>query len=56
MVESKIIYSIMRSQKADHYFILNIINQEDPFTYKYSIDEVMPGTVYKVNFPFRIQN
>ena len=31
-------------------FILNIINQEDPFTYKYSIDEVMPGTVYKVNF------
>jgi KUP system potassium uptake protein len=33
-VESKIIYSIMRSQpkRADHYFILNIINQEDPFT------------------------
>ena len=51
-VESKIIYSIMRSQpkRADHYFILNIINQEDPFTYKYSIDEVMPGTVYKINF------
>lgn len=51
-VESKIIYSIMRSQpkRADHYFILNIINQEDPFTYKYSIDEIMPGTVYKVNF------
>lgn len=51
-VESKIIYSIMRSQpkRADHYFILNIINQEDPYTYKYSIDEVLPGTVYKVNF------
>ena len=51
-VESKIIYSIMRSQpkRADHYFILNIINQEDPFTYKYFIDEIMPGTVYKVNF------
>ena len=51
-VESKIIYSIMRSQpkRADHYFILNIINQEDPFTFKYSIDEVMPGTVYKINF------
>jgi KUP system potassium uptake protein len=42
-VESKIIYSIMRSQpkRADHYFILNIINQEDPFTFKYSIDEVL---------------
>lgn len=51
-VESKIIYSIMRSQpkRADHYFILNIINQEDPYTYKYSIDEVLPGTVYKINF------
>ena len=51
-VESKIIYSIMRAQpkRADHYFILNIINQEDPFTFKYSIDEVMPGTIYKVNF------
>jgi KUP system potassium uptake protein len=51
-VESKIIYSIMRSQpkRADHYFILNIINQEDPFTFKYSIDEVLPGTIYKINF------
>lgn len=51
-VESKIIYSIMRSQpkRADHYFILNIVNQEDPFTYKYSIDEILPGTVYKINF------
>jgi KUP system potassium uptake protein len=42
----------MRSQpkRADHYFILNIINQEDPFTFKYSIDEVLPGTIYKINF------
>ena len=51
-VESKIIYSIMRKQpkRADHYFILNITNQEDPYTFKYTIDEIMPGTIYRVNF------
>ncbi|WP_367997971.1 KUP/HAK/KT family potassium transporter [Riemerella columbina] len=51
-IESKIIYSIIRAQpkRADHYFILNIINQEDPYTFKYEIDEVAAGTIYKINF------
>ena len=51
-IESKIIYSILRKQpkRADHYFILNIVNQEDPFTFKYTIDEIMPGTIYRINF------
>lgn len=51
-VESKIIYSILRKQpkRADHYFILNIRNQEDPYTFKYTVDEIMPGTIFKVNF------
>lgn len=51
-VESKIIYSILRKQpkRADHYFILNIINQEDPYTFKYTVDEIMPGTIFRVNF------
>ena len=51
-VEAKIIYSIIRKQpkRADHYFILNIVNQEDPYTFKYSVDEIMPGTIYKINF------
>ena len=51
-IESKIIYSIMRKQpkRADHYFILNIINQEDPYTFQYNIEEIMPGTIYRVNF------
>ncbi len=51
-IEAKIIYSIIRKQpkRADHYFILNIINQEDPFTFKYTIDEIMPGTIYRINF------
>lgn len=51
-IEAKIIYSIIRKQpkRADHYFILNIINQEDPYTFKYSVNEIMPGTIYKVNF------
>lgn len=51
-VESKIIYSIIRKQpkRADYYFILNIINQENPYTFEYSVDEILPGTVYKINF------
>lgn len=51
-VEAKIIYSIIRKQpkRADHYFILNITNQEDPYTFKYAIDEIMPGTIYRINF------
>ena len=51
-VEAKIIYSILRKQpkRADHYFILNISNQEDPYTFKYTIDEIMPGTIYRINF------
>ena len=51
-VEAKIIYSIIRKQpkRADHYFILNITNQEDPYTFNYTIDEIMPGTIYRINF------
>lgn len=51
-IESKIIYSIIKKQpkRADHYFILSIVNQEDPFTFKYTVDEILPGTIYKVNF------
>lgn len=51
-IESKIIYSIIKKQpkRADHYFILNIVNQEDPYTFKYTVDEVWPGTIYKINF------
>lgn len=51
-IEAKIIYSIIRKQpkRADHYFILNIINQEDPYTFNYSVDEIMPGTIYRINF------
>lgn len=51
-IEAKIIYSILRKQpkRADHYFILNIVNQEDPFTFKYTVDEIMPGTIYKISF------
>ncbi|QCX53582.1 KUP/HAK/KT family potassium transporter [Elizabethkingia sp. JS20170427COW] len=51
-IESKIIYSIIRAQpkRADHYFILNIVNHEDPYTYEYKIDEILPGTIYRIHF------
>lgn len=51
-IESKIIYSIMRSQpkRADHYFIIHIVNSEAPYTFEYTVDEVLAGTIYKVYF------
>lgn len=51
-IESKIIYSIIRKQpkRADHYFILNIVNQEAPYTFSYTVEEVVAGTIYKINF------
>ncbi len=51
-VEEKILYSIFRKQpkRADRYFILNIVNQEEPYTFKYSIEEILPGTIFKINF------
>jgi len=51
-VESKIIYSIIHSQpkRADHYFILNIVNHEDPYTYQYEINEILPNTIYRIHF------
>ena len=43
---------MIRSQpkRADHYFILNIVNHEDPYTYEYKIDEILPGTIYRIHF------
>lgn len=51
-IEAKIIYSIIRRQpkRADHYFILTIVNQEDPYTFEYNVEEIMPGTIYRINF------
>lgn len=51
-IEAKIIYSIIRRQpkRADHYFILTIVNQEDPYTFEYTVEEIMPGTIYRINF------
>lgn len=51
-VESKIIYSIIRSQpkRADHYFILNVVASDDPYTYEYKVEEILPGTIYRVYF------
>ncbi|MBF5028073.1 KUP/HAK/KT family potassium transporter [Planobacterium oryzisoli] len=51
-LEAKIIYSIIRKQpkRADHYFILNIVNQEDPYTFNYSVEEIVPGTIFRINF------
>jgi KUP system potassium uptake protein len=51
-VESKIIYSIFNKQpkRADTYWFLhiNIINQPD--TFKYTVNHIIPGTLIKIDF------
>lgn len=50
-VESKLIYSIIhkRPKRADHYFIIRHQVTDDPDTLSYSLDTVVPGTLYVIN-------
>lgn len=50
MVESKIIYSIVnkKPKRADHYWIIRIVNDDAPYTLRYSVRTPLPGTVYDV--------
>ena len=58
-IEQKIMYSIMsRSPKrADTYWFVHIERTEEPYTMEYSIDQVEPGKVIRIEFRlgFRIQ-
>jgi KUP system potassium uptake protein len=58
-IEQKIMYSIMsRSPKrADTYWFVHIERTDEPFTMEYSIDQIEPGKVIRVEFRlgFRIQ-
>lgn len=59
-IESKIIYSILRThqpKKAERYFFLNIVNHEDPYTFEYQIEEILPNKIFRVSFilGFKIQ-
>jgi KUP system potassium uptake protein len=58
-IEQKIMYSIMsRSPKrADTYWFVHIERTDEPYTMEYSIDQIEPGKVIRIEFRlgFRIQ-
>jgi KUP system potassium uptake protein len=58
-VESKVLYSIFKKQpkRADIYWLVHVDWKDSPHTLEYSIDELLPGKVFKVDFHigFRIE-
>ena len=58
-IEGKIIYSIINKQpkRADHYWLLHIDHLDDPTTFEYSYDVLIPDTLYRINIRlgFRVQ-
>jgi len=52
LIESKIIYSIFRKhpKRANTYFLLHIINDDAPNTFKYKVHQIIPGTLIKIEF------
>ena len=51
-IESKIIYSIFRKhpKRANTYFLLHIDNDEAPYTFEYTVNQIIPGTLIKIDF------
>ncbi|HET9570694.1 MAG TPA: KUP/HAK/KT family potassium transporter [Bacteroidales bacterium] len=51
-VESKIIYSIFRKhpKRANTYFLLHVDNDEAPNTFEYTVNQIIPGTLIKIDF------
>jgi KUP system potassium uptake protein len=58
-IEEKIMYSIMsrRPKRADTYWFVHIERTDEPYTMEYSVDQIDPGKVIRVEFRlgFRIQ-
>lgn len=58
-VESKIVYSIVnkRPKRADHYWMVHIDHTDAPDTLEYSVDEVVPETLFDVRMRigFRVE-
>ncbi|MDR0511400.1 MAG: KUP/HAK/KT family potassium transporter [Rikenellaceae bacterium] len=51
-VESKIIFSIINKdpKRADHYWLIHTHYVDEPNTHQYSFEEIIPGTLYRVEF------
>jgi len=56
-IEGKIIYSIINKQpkRADNYWILHIDHLDDPTTFEYTFEKLIPGTLYRVNIRLGFQ-
>jgi KUP system potassium uptake protein len=58
-LENEILYSILRKQpkRADRYWFINMSIATDPYSTRYSVEELVPGVAYKINFRlgFRVQ-
>lgn len=51
-IESKIIYSIFQKhpKRANTYFLLHVDNDDAPYTFKYEVNQIIPGTLIKIEF------
>jgi len=58
-IEQKILYSIFsrKPKRADTYWFLHIERLDDPYTMEYSVEELEPGRIIRIEFRlgFRIQ-
>ncbi len=58
-IESKVIYSIVNKQpkRADHYWFIHVTHDDSPDTLEYSVNIIIPETIYRVNLRlgFRIE-
>jgi KUP system potassium uptake protein len=58
-VESKVIYSIFQKcpKRADTYWLLHVNICDDPYTMEYSVDQLIPGLLIRVEFRlgFKVQ-
>ena len=56
-IEGKIIYSIINKQpkRADNYWILHIDHVDDPTTFEYTFDKLIPDVLYRVTIKLGFQ-
>jgi len=58
-IEEKVMYSIMsrKPKRADTYWFIHIETTSEPYTMEYSVDQIEPGKVIRIEFRlgFRIQ-
>jgi KUP system potassium uptake protein len=58
-IEHKIIYSILnrKPKRADIYWFVHVDTQDDPYTYDYSVETIIPNEIIRIEFRmgFRIE-